>query len=216
MSVPWNDYPPMQPNDTFRFKCQCCGNCCRHVAKSVMVESLDLARIAEHLRLEHGEIVSRYMEVATVAWGTPILLMKTTGPDDACVFLQDNKCGIHAFKPRACRTFPLCVGPDDALSDFLIHKVSNEEQCSHGRWYRAQEWLNATFGTVDRLFIKMDYRFLREYGQIMRRLPRDRENDVLLQMLHWRFLQYDMSQSFITQYVDNMRMLKTELEKLVK
>jgi hypothetical protein len=27
MSVPYNNYPQMQPRDTFRFKCQNCGCC---------------------------------------------------------------------------------------------------------------------------------------------------------------------------------------------
>jgi len=96
MSVPYNEYPQMKPRDTFRFKCQGCGNCCRHVANSVMVESLDLHRIAEHLQMDHVEVVDRYMEVSAVAWGVPILLTKTVGPDDACIFLKDDRCSIYS------------------------------------------------------------------------------------------------------------------------
>jgi len=117
-------------------------------------------------------------------------------------------------RPRACKLYPLSVGPDDKLKDFLIFNVSGEQHHFVGRWYRAEEWLNANFGTVDRAFIRMEYRFLLECGHIMRRIPRDREEDVVFQMLRWRFFQYDKDQSFLTQYVDNMQMLKIELEKL--
>jgi len=179
-----------------------------------MVESLDLHRIADYLQMDPIEVIDRYMEISAVAWGIPILLMKTASPDVACTFLKDGKCSIYSKRPRACKLYPLSIGPDDKLKDFLIFSVSGEQHHFVGRWYRAEEWLNTNFGTVDRYFVKTEYRFLRECGQIMRRIPRDREEDVVFQMLRWRYFQYDMDRSFLTQYVDNMQMLKIELKKL--
>jgi len=214
-SVPYNDYPQMQPNSSFRFACQQCGKCCRNVEKSVMVESLDLLRLAEHFRMSPAEVAERYTEVSSVGWGAPILLLKTTEPDNACVFLKDNLCSVRLRRPRACRLYPLSVGPDDSLKKFLIFNVSGEQHhFAKGRWHRAQEWVDDNFRAVDRAYIRMEYRAIKECGKIMNRIPRDREDDVMLLMLRWRYFNFDMSQAFLTQYLHNMEMLKQELAQL--
>jgi len=218
MKVPYPDYPQMRPNESFQFSCRKCGDCCRNVHSAVMVESLDLFRIARHLNMDMAEVADRYLEAANVAWGAPILLMKTTQPDDACVFLKDNKCGIHAenIRPRACRLYPLSVGPDDGLKKFLIFKVSGKKHHYTGRRYRAQEWVAANFSKEDREYVSMEYRAIHEFGKILRRIPREREHDVLFQMLRWRYFQFETDQDFMPQFTRNMALLKLALEKLTK
>jgi Fe-S-cluster containining protein len=180
-----------------------------------MVESLDLFRLAEHFDADTAEAAERYTETVTIAWGAPVLMLKTTEPDDACVFLKDNLCGIRLARPRACRLYPLSVGPDESLKTFLIFNVSGEQHhFTKGRWRRAQEWVDDNFRAVDRAYIKMEYRAIKECGKIMNRIPRGREDAVLFQMLHWRYFNFDTSQGFLTQYVHNMERLKQELEKL--
>jgi hypothetical protein len=98
----------------------------------------------------------------------------------------------------------------------LIFNVSGEQQHFQGRWYRAQAWVDNNFQAVDQAYIRMEYRAIMECGHIMRRIPRNREDDVLFQMLRWRYVQYEMNQGFLTQYVRNMELLKRELEKLTK
>lgn len=44
--------------------------------------------------------------------GYLVFMLKTVGEDDACIFLKENKCTIHSVNPRACRTYPISVGPD--------------------------------------------------------------------------------------------------------
>ena len=213
-SVPYNDYPQMQPKDSFQFACQRCGRCCRNVEKSVMVESLDMYRLAEHFLMETPEVAEHYMEVATVAWGVPILLLKTVTPDNTCIFLEEGCCSIHNRKPRACRLYPLSVGPDDSLKKFLIFDVSGEQHHFSGRQYRAQEWVDARFRAMDRAYIKTEYRAMHECGQIMKRISRDREDAVLFQMLRWRYFEYETDQPFLAQFTRNMTMLKREMERL--
>ena len=107
MINPYTEYPLMKPDETFQFTCRKCGDCCRNVRQAVMAESLDLFRIARHMNMAIAEVAERYLEVGIVAWGAPILLIKTTEPDAACVFLKDNRCSLHGSgtKPRACRLY---------------------------------------------------------------------------------------------------------------
>jgi len=216
MSVPYHGYPEMKPHETFQFACQNCGDCCRNVRQAVMVESLDLFRMARHLHMDIAEAAERYTEVGIIAWGAPILLMKTTEPDGACVFLKDNRCVIQPVKPRACRLYPLSVGPDDALKKFLIFKVSAKQHHYKGRRYRAQEWITANFSKEDREYVSTEYLALQDFGKLMRRIPRSRESDVQFLMLRWRYFQFETDQDFMRQFVRNMAALKHELEKLAK
>ncbi|MCL2106437.1 MAG: YkgJ family cysteine cluster protein [Oscillospiraceae bacterium] len=218
MSVPYNDYPLMKPSEIFQFSCQNCGSCCKKVRQAVMVESLDLFRLARHLQMDIADVAERYTEVGVIAWGAPVLLMKTTEPDDACVFLKDNRCRLHGSdsKPRACRLYPLSVGPDDDLKKFLIFKVSAKKHHYKGRRYRAQEWVAANFRKEDREYVSTEYLAMLDCGKIMRRIPRSREKEVQFLMLRWRYFQFETGQDFMRQFVRNMAALKRELEKLAK
>ena len=218
MSVHYHEYPLMKPGETFQFICRNCGDCCRNVRQAVMVESLDLFRMARHLQMDVAEAAERYTDVGIIAWGAPILLMKTAEPDGACVFLKDNRCALHGSgsKPRACRLYPLSVGPDDALTKFLIFKVSAKQHHYKGRRYRAQEWIAANFSKEDREYVSTEYLALQDFGKLMRLIPRGREKDVLFLMLRWRYFQFETDQDFMRQFVRNMALLKRDLEKLAK
>jgi Fe-S-cluster containining protein len=211
---PFN-YPELQPSETFYFTCQMCGECCRNVNKAVMVESLDLYRMARHLKMDVADAADKYLEAANVAWGAPILLLQTTGADNACVFLQNGKCSIQPAKPRACRLYPLSVGPDDQnLSQFHIFNVSEKRHHNISQIHRTGAWVAANMRKEDREYIRFEYPALRTLGKIMRRIPRDREDNVTFLMIKYRFVLLETGQAFLPQFKRNMALLKKELELL--
>ena len=117
-------------HDRLPFHCTCCGECFRHVRQSVPVESLDAFRLARLLR-ERGkaitcmdDFVERYTELALLdECGYFMLMLKVTDVDDACVFLQENRCAVHAAKPRACRIYPFVAGiGDDGHPEYLVSR----------------------------------------------------------------------------------------------
>jgi len=181
-----------------------------------MVESLDLFRMAKFFHTDMATVAERYTEAVLLDWGVPVLMLKTVSPDDACIFLRDNLCSIQSgAKPRACRLYPLSVGPDEKLKDFLIFNVSGKHQHHFtGRQYRAQDWVDAHFGSVDQAYIRTEYKAMRECGFILRQIPRERENDVMFQMLRWRYIEYDKNRTFMTQFKRNMEILKQELKRI--
>jgi len=215
MTNPYTQYPLMKPGETFQFTCQKCAKCCTNVLCSVMIESLDLFRLAQHFQMDVADVANHYLEAVTIEGGAPVLILRTQGPDHACIFLKDNKCSIQnsGAKPRACRLYPLSVGPDGDLKKFLIFNVSGEKHHFKGRRFRAQEWVAANFSEEDRAYISTEYRAMREFGRIFRRIPKHREDDVVFQMLKWRYFMFETDQPFIRQFVRNMALLKRELEK---
>lgn len=50
----------ISPTDRVRFHCNRCGECCRHVEGSVLLDSLDGYRLAKHLQMEVSDFYLHY------------------------------------------------------------------------------------------------------------------------------------------------------------
>ena len=104
--------------DCVDYQCRRCGQCCRHIKDSLMVESLDAYRLANYLRGRDpnictiDDVLTRYCEPMPLTQECfPIFMLKTTGTDDSCIFLKDGLCSIYEARPRTCRIYPFSVGP---------------------------------------------------------------------------------------------------------
>lgn len=111
--------------DCVDYQCRRCGQCCRHIKDSLMVESLDAYRLANYLRGRDpnictiDDVLTRYCEPMPLTNDCfPIFVLKTTGPDDSCIFLKDGLCSIYDARPRTCRIYPFSVGPGERGRDF--------------------------------------------------------------------------------------------------
>ena len=118
--------------DCVDYQCRRCGQCCRHIRDAVMVESLDAYRLAKYLRSREpniytiDEVLSQYCEPTPLTNDCfPIFVLKTTGPDDSCIFLKDGLCSIYEARPRTCRLYPFSVGPGERGRDFEY-----EDECA--------------------------------------------------------------------------------------
>lgn len=102
--------------DCVDYQCRRCGQCCRHIKDAVMVESMDAYRLANYLRgcdpniCTIDDVLTRYCEPMPLTQECfPIFMLKTTGPDDSCIFLKDGLCSIYEARPRTCRLYPFAV-----------------------------------------------------------------------------------------------------------
>ena len=97
----------LKPGETFRFRCNQCGKCCRN-REDILLNPYDLHRISSVLRVSHQDIVERY---CTVYIGDtsrfPCVLLKPVGKEKACPLLKDNRCSVHKGKPTVCALYPL-------------------------------------------------------------------------------------------------------------
>ncbi|CAJ38172.1 YkgJ family cysteine cluster protein [Methanocella arvoryzae] len=85
-----------------RFKCECCGLCCRR-DPYYAVSLLDIQNISMGLGLQPGEFFRRYCDVVTTPGGFRYAVILAP---DGCPFLKDGLCGIHQVKPIGCWVFP--------------------------------------------------------------------------------------------------------------
>lgn len=80
----------------------CPGYCCyRLEGSSLLLDAVDINRIARHFNISDGEVRKRYIE------GKNTFKVREDG---SCIFLDNEKmcgrCSIHMARPRQCREFP--------------------------------------------------------------------------------------------------------------
>lgn len=78
--------------------CLTCANCCR--TTSPFFRDVDIERIAKHLGMRVADFTDKYLHLDEDRdW------VLNSSP---CTFLnlEDNKCSIYDFRPKACREYP--------------------------------------------------------------------------------------------------------------
>ena len=213
---------PVAPSDRFPFRCRMCGACCRHVRESVPLESLDAFRLAKYLR-DKGENVSRVEDVLA-AYAEPVLLsengytafmLKTVGTDDSCIFLKDNRCTIHPAKPRACRTYPIAVGPYE-LGGYEQYLSMEQPHHYSGPQMSVKKWIRKRCNQEDYDFWELDVGLAREMALLLEKVPQSRMSQALMCFLRYKYSDFDLDQPFTPQFRRNQNRLMEALRALAQ
>jgi len=89
-----------------QFECLCCGGCCLIVG-FVRVSDAEIEEIGRYLELSSAEVRTRFTTNRLTAGGE-ILVLRDHPGTTRCIFLdENNRCVIHAVKPKQCRAFPV-------------------------------------------------------------------------------------------------------------
>ena len=211
---------PVEPSDRFCFQCRRCGACCRHVKESVPLESLDAFRLAKYLKGQGkpvscmDDVLFQYAEpVLLHESGYTIFMLKTVDPDDSCIFLKDNRCTIHEVNPRACRTYPLSVGPD-GHGGYEQYLSMEQPQHFEGPRRSVKKWIRNTCSEEDRAFWEMDVGSAGELALLLEKVPQDEKTRALMLFLMYRYSDFDLDQPFLPQFEHNHRKLLQALRAL--
>lgn len=210
---------PVKPKDSIRFQCLRCGDCCRTIKDSVMLEPLDVYRLGRHLRAK-GEpiegmedVLNRYAHPSLLNGGFPIFLLNTTEPEDDCVFLRDGGCAVYAARPRVCRLYPFTVAPGTRGKDFEYFLCTERTHHFSGGSVSVKDWLCVNFPQEDRVFLRADFDGVAAFGRLLRGIEQDAQRRTLFPFLLFRYYDYDLDQPFLPQYFSNLESLKQVLAK---
>lgn len=212
----------VSPREQIHFKCIGCGQCCRNVYQQVPVEPLDAFRIAKYLRSQGENIIctddflARYAEpVLLDECGYFVYFLRTKGEDHACIFLENNRCRIHAANPRACRTYPFIAGFDDNGG---IEYLVSYERTHHfkGPMVHPKTWMKTRFTQADQDFLKADYGVAKEIAMLLRRVPEMERTRAVMFFLMCKYSNFDLDKPFQTQFERNQQKLLTILRNLSK
>lgn len=206
--------------DCVDYQCRRCGQCCRHIKDAVMVESMDAYRLANYLRgcdpniCTIDDVLTRYCKPMPLTQECfPIFMLKTTGPDDSCIFLKDGLCSIYEARPRTCRLYPFSVGPGERGRDFEYCLCFDHNQQYHfnGGKVSVKDWFYRNFPRMEKEYLKQEYAAITEIGKRMRSISPELCKQMTFQVLFYRYYNFDLDQPFLEQYAQNTRLL---LEKL--
>ena len=105
--------------------CKGCSVCCHGMGSSIVLDPLDVHRLASGLRTRVAALLQEHKEVLpgnaedeaviqparlelNVVDGIILPNLKLSGSDEACTFLNsEGRCSVHSIRPGVCRLFPL-------------------------------------------------------------------------------------------------------------
>jgi hypothetical protein len=89
--------PDLHEKAFSKIDCLDCGNCCK--GYSPRFKRTDIGRIARHLKIKEGELITRYLKVDEE--GDYVMQQQP------CAFLgADNRCSVYEVRPGDCARFP--------------------------------------------------------------------------------------------------------------
>ena len=213
---------PVRPKDQVAFSCRLCGNCCRHVEDSIMLEPLDAYHLGRCLR-EHGagvdtieDVYGRYAHPSMLSETFPIFLLNTQGKDQSCVFLADGRCRVYAGRPRVCRLYPFTVKDGDRDRRFAYYQCL-DRHASHfeGGKVKIGDWMYHNFTRDARDFVEREAAVLPELAKLLKKLGPDGLRHFLFRLLYYRYYNYELDHPFLPQYQENQRRLIDALQEEV-
>lgn len=97
----------IEKEDSFCFRCTCCGACCRN-REDILLNIQDIIRIQKYLRIDLASLIQEYCEMYIGPESKlPIIRLRPKGTNKICPFLYKGKCRIHEVKPTVCALYPL-------------------------------------------------------------------------------------------------------------
>ncbi len=213
---------PVRPKDQVPFSCRLCGNCCRHVEDSIMLEPLDAYNLGCCLR-EQGaavdnieDVYGRYAHPSMLHDTFPIFLLNTQGEDQSCVFLEGGRCGVYEGQPRVCRLYPFTVKDGDRGRRFAYYQCL-DRHASHfqGGKVKIGDWMYHNFTRDARDFVEREAALLPEIAKLLKKLGPDGLRQFLFRLLYYRYYNYELDQPFLPQYQENQRRLIDALREEV-
>lgn len=87
--------------------CEGCYDCCTGMGESIILDPLDVHRLAVNLKKTPESLMEKELEL-NAADGNILPHLRMTGREERCIFLNEKgRCSIHGFRPGICRLFPL-------------------------------------------------------------------------------------------------------------
>ena len=212
----------VRPKDQVAFSCRLCGDCCRHVEDSIMLEPLDAYNMGRCLR-EQGagvnnieDVYGRYAHLSMLHDAYPIFLLNTQGKDQSCVFLKDGRCGVYEGRPRVCRLYPFTVKEGSRGRRFAYYQCI-DCHASHfeGGMVNIGDWMYRNFTRDAKDFVEREASILPELGTLLKKLGHNGQRQFLFRLLFYRYYNYELDQPFLPQYQENQRQLILALREEV-
>lgn len=188
--------------------CQGCSACCQGMGRSVVLDPLDIHRLAGNLGMSFEALLQKHIELNVVD-GIILPNLKMAGEREACSFLDENgRCSIHAFRPGICRLFPLGRFYEGrSFRYFLqVHECRKENRTK----VKVRKWIDTPDLKRNERFVADWHYFLKDLQAELAGEPDgERAKQVNLSVLKLFFMTpFDHAGDFYEQFEERMKMAK--------
>lgn len=204
------EHNTLGPNDTFRFTCKECGECCRNRATPIMLTGLDIYRMAKGLNIDPYEVLARYTSgyLGDVSHAPVVILRERL--DGSCSLLRKGKCMVHSFKPIACAVHP--IGRYVNLTTKESGYIRQSGGCKgavDGRVWTLDEWLDV-WGLKELDAPSLAWNLMAGMvGTVMHQVRlEDIGRDVIWALYQHMYGDYNTGREFIPQVEENSEALR--------
>ncbi len=211
---------PVTPKERIRFQCARCGECCRHVKGTVVLDSLDGYRLAKHFGMRVDDFLLKYGDYFILDEGShfPLYTLSVTGPAEQCIFLEGNRCTVRDARPGTCRMYPFWVEPTGTEGSIAVNYCyERKHRHEKGNPVQVDAWIHANLDPENKILLNEDFRTITTLAPMLheaRRLgvPPDWTERLLL---HYRYLNYDTDMPFVPQFIQNNANLFAGIQFLI-
>ena len=212
----WFSEHQLKREDTFRFSCKMCGDCCRSRQSPILITGPDLFRIAKSLDKPILDVIREYTRgYIGTASHVPVVVLKERD-DGSCRLMRKGKCTIHHDKPVVCALFPL--GRYFDARDRQFHYFLQQNTCRNGtetaETWTLQEWLDE-FGIEkhDSMAAAWD-KMLEAIATVTHRMDETQvQGETMYFLTFIMYVNYDTSKPYEPQVMQNLMYAKAWFKK---
>lgn len=205
---------PLKPDDTFKFHCTQCGNCCKY-RNDILLNPFDLCRMSKALGISLPDVLQKYTYFYVGETSKfPLVALKMQENTGFCPFLnKDNSCRIQEGKPSVCALYPLgrfTKKKTDSKSEgglkvqYFLQPVfcgTRDEAHTLGEWLKgfgmeeSEEWLSVWHEAVNLVSDKT--------RSIFPELSERLEKEITAHLVSALYFQYDTAKPMVPQVKAN-------------
>ena len=207
---------PMGSEDTFRFHCTACGECCKD-RNDIILTPFDLFRVSKYLQRPMNEVFRENCE-SYVGHESRLPVVALRMKDDAeksCPFLKDRKCIVHEAKPTVCALFPLGRGTDFEHGR-IIYFLQNLTCGLQDETHTVREWISCLDLEASEEWFMAWSKSILSLMNMMQELedlvPSDVFSDLEIVLFYYLYTNYEMEEDFLPQFERNASLAKAYLE----
>lgn len=197
--------------------CKGCSACCRGMGSSIILDPLDIDRMAKHLCLSFEALLADKLELNVVDGIILPNLKMSADSSEQCVFLnEEERCSIHGVRPGICRMFPLGRYYENrGFQYFLqIHECPKENKTK----VKVRKWIDTPDLNNYERFIRDWHYFLSDMQNIVAGMSDEAEiKSVSMYILNHFFIRaYDSHLDFYEQFQDRLRLAQHKFDNLAQ
>jgi len=167
--------------DSLKFKCDQCASCCRNWKGLILISLHEINNIAEKLNLTLEELFKDFIHFEETKYKyndreIDLTYFGINQINNQCVFLNDNKCIIHEFKPFLCKIYPF----------WSIIMQDNIKFKEYSRLCKGFNSKNGIYYNTDQILknLKREQKYLQDLNRIALLINTIDENEILQDLIN--------------------------------